>query len=146
MEHNKKRATPATTQNAFICALVGGGISLAVMLIAALAFPLAALKFEDPNASAMPISYICAFIGALIGAFAAAKKCGHSSVQTGLMSGAVMLLPMILVSLVIPGGGSIISALIIGAVIMGASFLGSFVNMKLSGNRKRNMKKAMKRR
>ncbi len=146
MENNKKRNPSVNGQNPFICALIGGGISFAVMLLTALVFPLVALKLSDPNATAMPISCVCAFVGALSGGFISAKKCGHSVIQVGLMSSGITVLPMVLVSLIVPGNGNFVSALIIIAIIVSASLLGSYAVMKISGNRKRNMKKAMKRR
>ena len=146
MENNKKRNPSANQQNPFICALIGGGISLAVIILAVLLCPFVALKLSNPNAIAMPISYVCAFIGALIGGFVSAKKCGDSMIQVGLMSSGVTVLPMVLVSFLIPGSGNIISALIIIAVIVCASMLGAYSVMKINGSRKRNMKKVMKRR
>ncbi|MBO5870249.1 MAG: YrzE family protein [Clostridia bacterium] len=146
MENNKKRNPSANQQNLFICALIGGGISFAVMTLTVLLFPFVALKLGDPNAIAIPISYMCAFIGALVGGFVSAKKCGDFMIQVGLMSSGVTILPMVLISFLIPGSGNIISALIIIAIIVCASMLGAYSVMKINGSRKRNMKKVMKRR
>jgi len=146
MENKKKRNPSATKENPVLCALIGSGISIAVMLLTALVFPFAALKLNDPNATAMPISCLCAFIGALSGGFVSAKKCGHSMIQVGLMSSGITALPMILISLIIPGNLDFVSALIILAMIVIASALGSYIVMKMNTSRKRNMKKAMKRR
>ena len=146
MENNKKRNPSVNGQNPFICALIGGGISFCVILLTALIFPIAALKMSDPKAMAMPISCVCAFMGAVTGSFVSAKKCGHSAIQAGLMSAGITVLPMALVSLIVPGNSNFVSALVIIGIIVSASLLGAYAVTKINGNRKRNMKKVMKRR
>lgn len=145
MEQNKKR-TPNDRPNMLISALIGGGVSLSVMLLTAFVFPFVALKFNNPNALSAPMAYITVFLGAMVGSFVSAKRNGDMMLGSGMLSGAFMLLPMALVSLIIPGDMSFLSALAAIAVIALASFLGAFAVMKLGTNRKRNMKKAMKRR
>lgn len=133
-------------ENVFISALIGGGIGLAVTLLLVLILPFVALSFEDPASTALPIAVVCAFVGAVVGAFISAKKCKSSVMPVCLISAAVMLVPLTAVSFFVGGKGSIIgAALIIGAILI-ASLATALAVMKISGSRKRNMKKVLKRR
>lgn len=142
----KKNPVSGNESNIFVCALIGGGIGFGITLALALILPFAVTGFDDPNSLAMPMACLSAFVGSFAGAFISAKRNGGLSVQTGLLSSAVMLLPMIAVSFIIPGESNMIGALVMVAVIVVAALLGSLAVNKLTGNRKRSMKKVMKRR
>ncbi len=145
MEQNKTRK-PTNDTNPYISALVGGGISLAMMLLTALVFPMISLKLNDPNALTALSAYLCLFLGALVGSFAASRRDGKSHIAVAMMSGGVMLATMLLVSLIIPGGIGFASAAAALAVVAVASFVGGMAAQKLDIGRKRSMKRVMKRR
>lgn len=144
MEQTKKRALKQ--ENPYVSALIGSGLALAMTVLTALVFPMISLRFNDPNALTALSAYLCLFIGAFVGAFVSARRDGKNHLAVAMLSGGFMLLPMLLISLIIPGGISFISAVAAVAVIAVASFVGGMAAQKLDTGHKRNMKRAMKRR
>lgn len=146
MDNNKKRNPSAGTQNPLICALIGGGISIAVIAVTMLLFPFVALKFSDPKSAVLPICIICALIGGLTGGFISAKICGDFMIHVGLMSAGITAVTLLLISLVTIGKINFVLASVIILAIVLSSLLGSYLVMKINRKSKRNMKKALRRR
>ena len=129
-----------------ISSLIGAGIGLAVMIFLALLLPLAMLSAGDPNALTLPAAALCIFLGALVGSFITSKNCRDMPIQSALVVGGIMLLPMLLVSLFVNGGFKFTNAAVLIAVLVSAVLIGAVINAKMASSGKRNMKKALKRR
>ncbi len=145
MARSKKAKTPSEP-NILITSLIGGGIGLAVTIALAFLLPLAMLSAGDPNTLALPASALCIFTGGLTGAVITSKKCKKMPIQSGLLVGGIMLLPMLLVSIFINGEFRFVNAAVLTAVLISAVLIGSVINAKMASSGKRNMKKALKRR
>ena len=146
MDNNKKRNPSAGTKNPLICALIGGGISIAVIAVTMLLFPFVALKFSDPKSAVLPICIICALIGGLAGGFISAKICGDFMIHVGLMSAGITAVTLLLISLVTIGKINFALASVIILAIVLSSLLGSYLVMQINRKSKRNMKKVLRRR
>lgn len=144
----KKRINPEAVneKSVFICALIGGGVALLITLVLALLMPLLLLATDDPNSLVMPTVCTCSFLGIAVGAVISAKLCNDSFVVSGLLTFAVMFLPILLISLIIPSENNFLSAAVLLVSSLASSLLVSVLFSKLSGNRKRSMKRVMKRR
>ncbi len=129
-----------------ISSLIGAGIGLAVMILLALLLPLAMLNAGDPNALTLPAAAVCIFAGALIGSFITSKNCRDMPIQSGLIVGGIMVLPMLLISIFLNGSFKLTNAAVLIAVLISAVLIGSVINAKMAASGKRNMKKALKRR
>lgn len=127
----------------WLCALIGGGIGLGVVLVCALLSPLLILKTEDPNSMITIFSAISVFSGGAVGAFIAANR--SKSFACGMLSSVVIIVPMLIVSILTRETPEWISALVSLIATVGASALGSYIATAAFKNKKRNMKKAMKR-
>lgn len=146
MEQTQKRNIGNREPSLVVSALIGGGIGLAVIIITALISPLLLLNMGDPNSMITPVAAVCVFIGGATGSVIAARLCGESFAVSGLISASVMLLPILLVSFLIPGERNVVLSAAMSAVLLASSLLSSFAASRISSNRKKNMKKLMKRR
>ncbi len=149
MERNNKRnavATPKKQKGIFQSALIGGGIGVALIIMLALLSPFALLSFSSPNSTVLPMTAVCVFLGGISGATLAAKSCKDSPLSAGMLSAAVIAVPLIIVSLFFGGEWWLTAFGIIIASLAVSAFVGSWVVSKAGRSRKRNMKKALKRR
>ncbi len=146
MAQKKKLKKNMNNSNVWIAALIGGGIALAVSIILILITPFFLVKAENPNAFAETVAYISLFIGGLTGGFISANSCRQMPFRSAAISASVTALPILLISFFIPGGFNVIGAIIIMAIIYGSTFLGAFLLTRGISNKKRSMKKALKRR
>ncbi len=144
----KKRVNPeaANERSVFICSLIGGGAALLITLVLALLMPLLLLAADDPNSLVMPTVCVCSFVGVAVGAVISARLCKDSFVVCGLLTFAVMFLPILLISLIIPNKSDFLNAAVISVSSLASALLASVLYSRISGNRKRNMKRVMKRR
>ncbi|MBE6683597.1 MAG: DUF3792 family protein [Ruminococcaceae bacterium] len=136
----------ASSGGLLVSLLIGGGAGLLGMLLLALLLPLAALRFDDPNKYVVPLVCICAFAGGGIGAFVSTYRERDRYIAVGLLTGLCMVAPMLLISLILPGGINLLNCVAVAASALSASLLSALVSSKRAGNGKRNMKKIMKRR
>lgn len=149
MERNNKRnavATPKKQKGILQSALIGGGVGLALILMLALLSPFALLGFSNPNATVLPMTAVCVFLGGISGATLAAKSCKDSPIAAGMLSSAVIAVPMVAVSMFAGGEWWLAAFGIIIASLAVSAFVGSWIVSKAGRSRKRNMKKALKRR
>ena len=149
MKHTKPTAGAQGqngTQNFFKSSLIGGGIGLALAALVILISPFAMLSFGSPNSLALPFAAIAVFLGSAAGSVFAATQYKDSPIAAGLLASGIIALPLTIISFFIPYEASVINIAVISASLIGASLLGSLSVAKLSSNRKRNMKKALKRR
>lgn len=147
MDKSKKRVPHGKSEpNIWLGALIGGGIGLAAVLGLALIMPLALMGLDDPNGFALPAAAFCVFMGGLVGGFISANTSKGAEIISGLLSAAVIILPMLLISFIYGKGFAPIGFLIILASLLISSFLGAFAVLKLNSGRKRSMKRAMRRR
>lgn len=149
MVKNKKRKSADPSQNqkgVFVSALIGGGIGFALIMLLALVSPFVLLGFSNPNATVLPITAACVFLGGLSGATVSARGCKASPFAAGMLSAGVIAVPMVLISLFV-GGSLWLAAL--GAVLASlalSSFAGAYLTSRAGKSKKRNMKKALRRR
>ena len=144
----KKRNKPESNEekNIFIVALVGSGIAISLMLALALLLPFVILTSNDPNSLVMPCVCVCAFVGCGVGSLFSAKSFGDSFILCGLLTFAFVFLPIVLISLMLSGCGSLINCFVILATSLASSLVFPLLLSKYKGSRKRSMKKALKRR
>ncbi|MBR6755245.1 MAG: YrzE family protein [Clostridia bacterium] len=129
-----------------VAGLIGGGVGLTVTLILVLIAPFLLLNTNDPNSVSNYCAAVCAFIGSGVGSAIASLLCKESPLQAGLLSGATEVVPIILVSLFLPGSINFVNcAIILSSIGLGA-FSVSFLIMRTKSNQKKNMKRVMKRR
>ena len=133
------------SKNPLICALIGGGIAIAVIAVVALLFPLVALKFGDPKSVIGAVGIICALLGGMTGGFISAKMCGEFMVRVGLMSSGIAVAPLMCLSLVTVGKINFVMASVIIFSIVSSSLLGAYFVMKMNQKNKHNMKKVLRR-
>lgn len=147
MEHRRKNTNPQKSEtNILICALIGGGIGLALSLMLALIMPMAIINSGDPNSLTTPLAAVCIGLGGMTGAVTSARKSKDSKFLAGMLSSAVILVPLSLVSFLLPQNFNMLNGIISVSALMLSAFLGAFATSKTSSNSKKNMKKAMKRR
>lgn len=150
MKTKKKIPTHAETVSqspgVILCALIGGGIGLALTVMATMISPLALLGLEAPNAMATQAAAFCIFLGGASGAAVAAKRCKTAPMAAGLISAAIMALPILLVSFFITGEVSWLNIAVMTASLVISALIGSVCVTKAGTSRKRNMKRALKRR
>jgi hypothetical protein len=108
--------------------------------------PFAMLGLSSPNSLALIFAAAAVFLGSASGSVFSATQYKDSPVAAGLLSSGIIALPLIIVSLFLPYETSLVSIAVISASIIVASLFGSIAVSKFSSNRKRNMKKALKRR
>lgn len=144
MDTAKNHARVGAGLPLWLCALIGGGIGLGVIIVFALLSPLMILKTEDPNSMITIFSAISVFSGGTVGAFIAANR--SRSFACGMLSSVVILVPMLIVSIITSEAPGWSSALISLIATIASSALGAYIATAAFNNKKRNMKKAMKRR
>ncbi len=147
MDHRRKTKNPQKDQtNLLICALIGGGIGLALSILLALIMPMAIINSSDPNSLTTPLAAVCIGLGGMAGAVTSSKKSNQMKFLAGMLSTAVILVPIFLISLIIPQNFNIMNAIVSVSALLISASIGAFTVSKTSSNQKRNMKKAMKRR
>ena len=144
MEKRQKRIT--NEKNWWINSLIGGGIGLAISMLAALLMPILLLKLDDTYAFILPAAGLCLFAGGIAGGIIGALNTKGREIISGLINSGVMLSAMLLVSFMFKKGFDLIGFLILTAVIILSSLLGAFAVMKTNNSQKRNMNRMMKRR
>ena len=146
MARKKKAQNIKKDTDIYIASLIGGGIGLAASLLMILISPLILIKTATPNAFAQIAACLSLFLGGCTGGFMSAVRCRNMPMGSGLLSSLVTVVPTLLVSFFIPGGADILGAVIIIAISAGGAALGAFIFLKSSGNKKKKMKRALKRR
>ena len=136
----------SNTKDFFKSSLLGGGIGIALTLLVVLISPFAMLGFSSPNALTLLFAAIAVFLGSASGSIFAASGYKDSPILAGLLASGVIAFPLVIVSLFLPYDVSFLNILVISISLISASLLGSLTVGKLSSNRKRNMRKALKRR
>lgn len=146
MEHNKKRRAVRSSGNVVTEGLIGGGIGAGTVLLLLLLLPILLITFEDPNLLAVPTVCLAVFIGGAVCGIVAANRCGESPLLAAVIGASAMLLPIFIVSLTLGGTADITVALLVVAVLLASSAGGAFLTQRFRSDKKRNMKKALKRR
>lgn len=146
MEKNNRAPRARGEKNVWISGVIGGGAGLAVTLVSALLLPLALVSLDDPKPFVFPLACLCVFVGGILGGFVSAKNARGNELLASLIGSAAMLLPMLVISLFINRQGSALHLLLVAASAVISFLLGSGVIRAISQNKKRNMKRAMKRR
>ena len=130
----------------FKISLIGGGIGIALTLLVILISPFAMLSFGSPNSLALLFAAIAVFLGSAAGSVFSATRYKESPIVSGLLSSGIIALPLIIISIFLPYEISFTNIAVISVSLIVASLAGSISVSKFSSNRKRNMKKALKRR
>ena len=149
MERNNKRnavSAPKKQKGILQSALAGGGIGIALTVMLALLSPFALLGLSDPNSTVLPITAICVFFGGASSAAIAAKNCRESPLAAGMLSAAVIAVPLTVTSFFISGEWWVASLGVMLASLIFSALFGVWLVVKAGKSRKRNMKKALKRR
>ncbi len=147
MQRNKKRINKTNReQNSFITALTGGGIGLGCTAVLSLISPLILLKAPDPKQFITIAAAVCIFTGGAVSGIFCGMRQKDSPVITSLISGALMVLPMAVLSLFIKGGFDLLSAAINCICALSSSVLSAFLLNRSSKNNGKKMKKLLKNR
>ncbi len=145
-KHKKQAGIPKRELNLLTASAIGGGIGILVSAISVLLSPLILLGAGDPNSLISFATVVCVFLGGLAGAIGAGLLCPDARFRAGLLSAPIAVLPMILLSIIVPSDFDIFFGLIIIATDFAAAFLGAVLLEKSHTSSKKNMKKMMKRR
>ncbi len=146
MEKHKRKPPKTKEKDFWVNALTAGGIGLAVIMLCSFLMPLLLLNLPEPSSVTGILAWVSAFIGSLISGITAAKGARGKETVAALTACGVIMLPMLLLSFIYKKGFDIIGFLIVTAIIAAASILGAVIITRLSQNKSRGMKKAMKRR
>ena len=139
----KKRRGPI---KGFPYSLLCGIAGLAVTLLAALLFALAASRSEQPDSLALPLAAVCIALGGFAGAFPAVFAGKMHPVAAAAVSALPAAAVMLAATLVSPREGAGLSALFnIGALAVSAA-LGAYSAHALKHRKKHSIKRVMKRR
>ncbi len=144
----KQNANPAKNgESGFIIpALIGGGTGLTATLLLTLLAPFLLLNLNDPNSFGTATAAVCALLGGASGAGAATVLCRDMPFQSGMLSAGISVIPLILISLFLPGDFDFAKCgIILASFAAGAGAVSFFISRSRT-NRKKNMKKIMKRR
>ncbi|MBQ9848117.1 MAG: TIGR04086 family membrane protein [Clostridia bacterium] len=128
----------------WLCSLIGGGIGLGVTVACALLIPLLIKSTADPNSLVKIMAAACVFLGGAVGGFIASMQ--SRSFASGMLSAAVCAVCMLVVSLFSEQPPEWSSALASLLALIASSALGSYLATATQKNKKRSMKRAMKRR
>ncbi len=145
MEKHKKRRAPQSG-NPYIDGLVAGGIGAGVLLLLVLLLPLLLITFDDPNSLALPAVCLSAFVGGAVCGVIAASRCKEAPLLSSLVGAAVMLSAILVASLAVGGEANITAGILVAAILLASCVGGAFVTQRFFADKKRNMKKALKRR
>lgn len=126
--------------------LIGGGIGLALVIATVLISPFAMLSFSAPNALALPFAAVAVLLGGASGSAYSANRYKDAPIAAGMISSGIIAIPLVIASFFIPQSRSLFNTAIISASLIGGSIAGSVSIAKIASDRKRNMKRAMKRR
>ncbi|MBR4950571.1 MAG: hypothetical protein IKU23_04780 [Clostridia bacterium] len=146
MERAKKKAPKVNQRSIWLNGLISGGIGLLVIVALLLILPAMLISSADPKAYITPLVVFCVGMGgAAAGAIAASVTKGNELVAA-LIAAAVVVLPLIGISLLINGGFNFFGFLTVVITVFLMALAGGYAVTKISGGRKRSMKKIMKRR
>ncbi len=146
MEHNKKRRAVRNSGNVVTEGLIGGGIGAGTILLLLLLVPILLITFEDPDPLTVPTVCLAVFLGGAVCGVIAANRCDESPLLAAVIGAAAMLLPIFIVSLTLGGKADIAVCALVVAVLLSSSAGGAFLTRRFRSDKKRNMKKALKRR
>lgn len=144
MKRNTNKIPQQSSDNILSATLIGGGIGIAVCILAVLLMPTILLNFDDPNSLTFIATAFCLILGSTTASITAANKAKNSKTLSGLLASAVLFVPILLISFFIPGDFNIITVLSTLAIIMLSGVCCSYIVQRLSANSKKNMKKFMK--
>jgi putative membrane protein (TIGR04086 family) len=144
-KHTKRKKSRAEAESGalFIVrhSLIGGAFALLIMLILSLAFSGIAYTRDDPDALLGVFSYATLYISALAAGYISAKRTGQSALAVGALSGAVIVLVLLLISVCF--GDSYSSGyawsvkMAIRASVILVSVLGGYIGVHKRSYRKR---------
>ncbi len=150
-KHSKKRKTSNPKSDAahsssirlvFLSSLFGAVLALAVMLALILLFCAVALAFEYPHKFLTPLSLFSLGAAAFFGGMIATRKNGGSALLCGLLSGALLLLTLKILTVIIPVSQAVsaseLTAKLLSLSALPLSALGAFLGVPQSKNKSRH--------
>ncbi len=146
MTHKMKNNALKNDFSFTVSGLIGGGVGLTFILVLVLVSPFLLLSTNDPNSLGIYTAAICALIGSGVGSAIASMLCKENALQAGLLSGATEVIPIITVSLFLPGSINFVNCAIMLSSIGVGAFSVPFFMTRMRSNQKKNMKRIMKRR
>lgn len=146
MTHKMKSNALKTDFSFTVSGLIGGGVGLTATLVLVLIAPFLLLSTNDPNSLGNYTAAVCALIGSCIGSAIASILCKENTIQAGLLSGATEVIPIVAVSLFLPGSINFVNCAIMLSSIGIGAFSVPFFMTRARSNQKKNMKRVMKRR
>lgn len=116
--------------------LIGAGIGAVVILLFLILFSLI-LTIQDFGPSAVvPMSTACVGLGAFAAGFSASKINGKNGMATGTLSGAVLFVLFLLVSLIISGGAISLISFFRLIIMLLTSAIGGILGINLKRKKK----------
>lgn len=146
MERANKKRTKNVQKAWWLNPVINGGIGFSVLMLAVILSPLVLIKTEDPNSLAFVAAVVSVFIGSAVSGILNGIQSQNKDMISPLISGGLILLLIVTISLFYKSEFDLIEFFIIFGVIFAASFLPTLIMGNMKSNNKRNLKKVMKRR
>ena len=146
MDNSKRRNRGNAPQSMWLSGLLGGLVGIGIITAMILLLPFAVLRTENPNSLALPVAALSVFVGSAVGSFFGVKRCMDACYRVALIAAGVVCFPLLLFSFFIIGESSLLRGAIIFGTVLAGAMLTALAVQKFSANRKRNMKRVMKRR
>ena len=127
------------------------GVAASVICVILLGFIMAAIIYRtsDPTSYIVPAAFSALYISSLIGGFFSSKLNGGSALLCGLLTGAMLLVVMFLISLPVSNDLSadlgIIENISLRAAIMVCTILGAFIGVTKQRSKSKKRKTNKKR-
>jgi len=146
MDKSKKRKPKNGEPNIWISSLISGGIGLGVIVAMLLIIPAIIITTDNPKAYISMGAIFCCLAGGITAGIIAASIAKGAEIQAAALASAVIAVPVLLISFVAGKGFDFLwFAIIMGSIVLSA-LAAAFTLLKISKNKKPNMKKLMKRR
>ena len=116
--------------------LIGSGIGVVVILLLLVLFSLILTISDFGSGVLMPMSTVCVGFGALAAGFAASKINGKNGFITGMMSGAVLYVLFLLISLIVSGGAISMVSFFRLIIMLVCSAIGGILGINLKRKKK----------
>lgn len=146
MENAKKPHNQRSDGNLLIGALISGGIGLGVILGLTLLLPLIFIGGNDPDAMVLPMAIISVALGGFTGGFISARREKGEELLSAAITSLMMVAPMVLISFLYKKGFDFGGFAIIAITLVASALSGAVLVSKAGGNKKRSLKKIMKKR
>lgn len=146
MEKAKKLPKPQSSGNLFMTSLISAGIGLGVVLALALLLPLFFIGGTDPEALVLPMAIISIVSGGFTGGFISAKREKGDELLSAGITALMILAPMAVISFLYKKGFSFGGFAIIAVALVISALVAAALVAKAGGNKKRSMKKILKKR